>query len=54
MVLKRRSRKFQKSFMDVSSVFQDISKGISKMFHECFKGRLKGVSREFSVGFKGI
>ena len=38
------SRKFQKCFKKVSRLYQESDKG--------FKGKLKGVSREFSVGFK--
>ena len=41
MVSKRCSRKFPKSFKDFSSVFQESSKGISRMFQGC--GRLNGV-----------
>ena len=36
MVLKGCSRKFQKSFKDVSNVFQESSQGIERMFQESF------------------
>ena len=46
MVFNKLSRKFQESFSKVSGVFPVVSR--------VFQGRLKGVSREISVGFKGI
>ena len=58
----------QGSFNRVSRVFQGSFKKVSSMFQECFKqvlwvfqeisrglqGRLKGDSRKFLAGFKGI
>ena len=59
--LKGVSRKSQKSFKEVSSVFRESSKGISRMFQGCLKGdgrvfqeSFQCVTRVFERSSKGI
>ena len=48
---------YGESFQDVSRKFQECFKKVSRLFQESsmvFKGRLKGIVREVSVGSRGI
>ena len=44
------------SFEEVSRMFQECLKKVTGLFQNSFKGegRLKAISRQISVGFKGI
>ena len=51
------SRVFQRGLKKVSSIFKECFKQVLRVFQEIsrgFQGRLKGDSREFMVGVKGI
>ena len=55
--LKGDSRKFQECFKEVSMVLQGVSKQFQGSFEivlRVFQGRLMGIKRKISVGFKGI
>ena len=50
-------RYFERTSKGISGEFQMYFKNVSRVFQDSFKGvsmRLKCVSREISVGFKGI